>query len=84
MDDAGRREELTCRALVELLTDYLEGALDESTDTAVTRHLLTCPPCRAYVTQIRATITATGEVSCASLDIRTQRDLVRAFRALLG
>ena len=52
--------ELTCRELVELVTDYLEGALDGATRRRVDEHLAACPGCTAYLDEMRVTIRLTG------------------------
>ncbi len=44
-----------CRQVVELVTDYLEGALPPELNEAVERHLALCPPCVEYIEQIRLT-----------------------------
>lgn len=56
-----RRSEIVCQQLVELVTDYLEGALPPKLQQAADRHLADCPHCREYLEQIRRTIAmATG------------------------
>jgi hypothetical protein len=40
---------------VELVTDYLEGALAPDLHARLTAHLDACPPCVEYVDQIRTT-----------------------------
>jgi anti-sigma factor RsiW len=47
---------LTCRDVVELLSDHLDGGLCEREDARVRAHLATCPECLAYLEQLRATI----------------------------
>ena len=61
MTDVERRvnDELACRELVELVTEYLEGALDPAERSRVDAHLTECDGCAAYLDQIRATIEAT-------------------------
>ena len=49
-------DELTCRELVELVTEYLEGALGTLDRARVDGHLGDCPDCAEYVAQIRRTI----------------------------
>ena len=49
-------DEITCRQLVELVTDYFEGALPPRTLSHVEEHLVMCDWCVAYVEQMRATI----------------------------
>ena len=51
-------DEITCRELVELVTPYLEDALDEPTLVALEEHLVMCDWCVDYVEQMRATIGA--------------------------
>jgi anti-sigma factor RsiW len=72
--------ELTCRALVELITAYLEGALPLPERTRLEQHLLYCPGCTAYLGQLRAQLRATGTLSEESLDEQARDDLLRAFR----
>jgi predicted anti-sigma-YlaC factor YlaD len=72
--------ELTCKELVELVTDYLDGALSTAERARVDEHLSTCPFCRTYLDQMRETIRTLGhlpeeEVSPEALDA-----LLQAFR----
>jgi anti-sigma factor RsiW len=46
-------DDLTCVALVELVTDYLEGTLPDAEARRVERHLGTCPGCAEYLEQLR-------------------------------
>ena len=56
-----RRSEIVCQQWVEMVTDYLEGALPPKLQQAADRHLADCPHCREYLEQMRRTIaTATG------------------------
>jgi predicted anti-sigma-YlaC factor YlaD len=55
------KTDLTCRELVELVTDYLEGALPTHDRLDFERHLVWCSWCRDYVDQMRTTIALTGE-----------------------
>ena len=49
---------LTCQELVELVTDYLEGALSPLGRIRFEEHLVTCTGCTAYLEQMRRTIHA--------------------------
>ncbi|HEV8617512.1 MAG TPA: zf-HC2 domain-containing protein [Methylomirabilota bacterium] len=51
---------MTCRELIEVLTDYLEGALAADVVAALERHLADCAPCRAYLATYRTTTTLTA------------------------
>ena len=48
--------------VVELITDYLDGALDSITAASVERHLALCSHCVMYVEQMRETISAAGHI----------------------
>ena len=56
-------DEITCRELIELVTPYLDDALDEPTLVAVEEHLVMCDWCVDYVEQIEATIGALRTLS---------------------
>jgi predicted anti-sigma-YlaC factor YlaD len=58
-------DEITCREFVEVLTDYLEGALDDRTLTHVEEHLVLCDWCEDYAGQMDATIETLGNLSDA-------------------
>ncbi len=83
MTVAGAKEhggELSCQELVELVTDYLEGALDERTSARVAAHLADCDGCADYVEQMRATVSMLGRVETSSLDEVALAELMAAFR----
>jgi anti-sigma factor RsiW len=71
---------ISCQEVVELVTDYLEGDLDEATRTELEAHLALCPGCDAYLRQMRVTIDELGHVPVDSLSEQAQGDLVTAFR----
>ena len=71
---------LNCNDVVELVTDYLEGALDPHTAAKVARHLADCPGCNRYVEQIRFTVATLGRLPAATLSADAQQRLLAAFR----
>jgi len=71
---------MTCQELVELVTDYLEGALDEETADRFERHLSVCPGCEAYLNQMRETASLLGEIPVETLSDEMQTTLLDAFR----
>jgi predicted anti-sigma-YlaC factor YlaD len=75
-----RPREITCARIVELVTGYLEGALDPATAARVDLHLLSCPGCVAYLDQMRHTIRALGRVEPAQLSPEVRDELLAAFR----
>jgi anti-sigma factor RsiW len=71
---------ISCREVVEIVTDYLEGALTPEDLARMEAHLEACPPCRVYVEQIRTTKRLAAEAE-AELERRPDRDaLLAAFR----
>jgi anti-sigma factor RsiW len=73
-------EALSCQELVELVTDYLEGALDERDIRAFERHLAGCDGCTEYVEQLRVTIRLVGTITPDDLTPAAEAALVQAFR----
>ncbi len=71
---------LSCSEIVEMVTDYLDGDLDQPTVVALEEHLRLCPGCDRYVDQIRETVSTLGSITSESLSPQAQRDLIEAFR----
>jgi anti-sigma factor RsiW len=72
-------EDLPCQELVELVTDYFEGALPRAERARFDAHLAECPGCTEYVAQMRATLAVTR--ATAELEARPEvAGLMRAFR----
>ena len=71
---------MTCREVVELLSDYLDGGLAPRTRARVEAHLEACPECTAYLAQLRTTIGALGRLREEDVPPRILERLVAAFR----
>ncbi len=54
--------DITCRELVEVITDYLEGALPVGERDLVERHLAMCTWCETYLDQMQHTLTIIGRL----------------------
>ena len=72
--------QLSCQELVELVTDYLEGALPPRDAARFEEHIAICAGCRAYLEQMRATIRIVGRLEPADLDSEAEAELLAAFR----
>jgi anti-sigma factor RsiW len=72
--------DLTCRELVELVTEYLEGRLTRGERRRFERHLKGCPYCTAYVEQMGLVISTLGSLSEESISPRARDELLAAFR----
>ena len=72
--------EMTCKELVELVTEYFEGALCPADRVRFDDHLAVCPGCRTYVQQMRQTIHVLGRLPEESISPGARKELLRAFR----
>jgi anti-sigma factor RsiW len=72
---------MDCKGLVELVTDYLEGALPEVERASLERHLAACEGCTAYLEQMRMTIVLTGMLTEDAIPAEARQELLGVFRA---
>jgi anti-sigma factor RsiW len=77
-------EDLPCVDFVELVTDYLEGALPTEQRLIVERHLAFCAPCVDYLDQIRATMLIAGTLREEDVPEPVIESLLHAFREFSG
>jgi predicted anti-sigma-YlaC factor YlaD len=73
-------EWMTCKELVELVTAYLEDALDAKTRALFDAHLEKCDGCRNYLEQFRVTVRTVGKIRDEQLDPEFRDRLLEAFR----
>jgi anti-sigma factor RsiW len=71
---------INCQELVELVTDYLEGALEQSDLRRFEEHLADCGKCTDYLEQLRATIRAVGRITPEDLSPEAEEALLDVFR----
>lgn len=71
---------LTCQELVELVTDYFEGALREADRERFEAHLAGCEGCQNYLSQMRITIRTLGRLTDENLPPALKDDLLTLFR----
>ena len=62
------RRDYRCREFVEVVTDYLDGAMSASDRARFERHLEQCDGCDRYLAQIRRTIELTGRLTVTDID----------------
>jgi anti-sigma factor RsiW len=74
------RRDLVCQQAVEMVTDYLEGALSRSERRRFEKHLAGCPLCTEYLAQIRETIRVAGRVTPEDLTPQMRDDLTDLYR----
>jgi putative zinc finger protein len=75
-----RPEDISCREIVGIVSDYLEGALPPAQSEAVELHLNLCDGCTDYLQQLRLAIALTGELPAGDLPPQLEEELCNAFR----
>jgi anti-sigma factor RsiW len=71
---------MTCRELVQVITDYLEGTLSWRDRRRFERHLRECDGCTIYVEQMRETIRLAGVLGEDDLAPAARDELLAVFR----
>lgn len=75
-----RRRNLVCRQAVELVTDYLDGALTRAQRRRFEAHLASCRDCTEYLAQIRAVIALTGTMAPGDLTSAMRDEFIGLYR----
>lgn len=78
---AERAPHMTCREVVELVTDYLEAALPAAEASVFEQHLLLCEGCLRYVEQIRTTVDTAGQLRPDAVPTELMERLTDVFRS---
>ncbi|TMC72942.1 MAG: anti-sigma factor [Chloroflexi bacterium] len=71
---------MTCREVVELMTDYLEGALSAEYRAKFEDHIAGCDGCRAYLSQLRTTRMVVGKLADEPIPANIEAELMKAFQ----
>jgi anti-sigma factor RsiW len=75
-----RREAMVCREFVEVVTDYLEGALSRREAGRLEAHLRQCGVCTEYLAQMRRTALLAGRLTVEDVPAEGRERLLRVFR----
>jgi anti-sigma factor RsiW len=75
-----RPRELPCQEVVEMVTDYLEGALSAADRRRFEAHLVGCPHCTEYLAQMRETIRLAGRLTPEDLTPQMRTDFTDLYR----
>lgn len=70
---------LTCHEVIELLSDYIEGALSTDDRVRVDEHLALCDGCETYLDQMRESIRLIGMVPEDEVPEQQKAALLSAF-----
>ncbi|SRR6266567_6450793 len=71
---------LACQEVVELVTDYLEGALLPEKRAQLEEHVAGCDGCTNYIEQVRLTIGMLRGLAQEPVFPETQEELLQVFR----
>jgi len=74
--------EINCRSLVELVSDYLDETLAPADVEVFEHHLEGCEGCRRYLHQMRTTIRTVGRLREEDVPAEMRERLLGVFRAL--
>jgi anti-sigma factor RsiW len=77
---SGPSGDLPCQELVELVTDYFDGALSAEDRRRFEQHIAACGGCSAYVDQLRDLKGVLGEIGPEDVSPEAARELGEAFR----
>jgi anti-sigma factor RsiW len=70
-------DDLACRDLVEVITDYFDGAMNDDDRTRFERHLAGCSGCQAVLSQFRTTLQITRRLTEDQVPGAARRDARR-------
>lgn len=77
---------MTCRDVIEVLADFVDGAMPAALAAELERHLQGCDPCRAYLAtyrKARALGTVAGRIEMpAEMQARLRRFLADTLRTV--
>jgi len=71
---------VTCQEIVELVTEYLEAALDTDTAELFEEHINFCDGCEAYLAQMRSTIATVAGLEPEEPPAAVRERLMSGFR----
>ncbi len=72
---------MNCRQIVELMTDYLEGALSAIDRARFEQHIAGCDGCTAYLAQMRMARKILGRLADEPVPPAVETELLAAFRS---
>lgn len=70
---------LSCRDIVDAITDYVEGAMPVEERIAFEQHVAICPPCRGYLAQMRGLLRVAGTLREPDLSPSLRAALLEHF-----
>jgi anti-sigma factor RsiW len=77
-------KDIVCRSGVELLMEYMEGALAPDILAAIEAHVAGCPRCEAFIASYRATPRIVRDATRLEMPADLEASLLGALRAARG
>jgi len=77
-------KDIVCMSGVELLMEYLEGALAPDVRVAIEAHVAGCSRCDAFITSYRETPRIVREATRMEMPAELEASLLAALRAARG
>ena len=74
---------MSCKELVNLMADYLEGQLDPGVARDLDQHLADCPPCLNFLKTYRVTTRLIREIACEDIPPELEERLQKFLRERL-
>ena len=74
-------DELTCKEIVELVTDYLEQTLVSEMRARFEEHVAECPGCQTYIEQVQQTISMLHRLAEEPTLPESKEELLEIFRS---
>jgi predicted anti-sigma-YlaC factor YlaD len=71
---------MPCIELVERVTDYLEGALDQITLLRLREHLRVCTSCEEYINEVRLAVRVMSALSAERPSPSLEANLLAIYR----
>jgi predicted anti-sigma-YlaC factor YlaD len=71
-----------CRAIVEQLSEYLDGELKQELCSEFEGHVGNCKPCQSFLDTLRNTVQLTATAPSPTMSDEIRRDIKRAYERL--
>jgi anti-sigma factor RsiW len=77
-------KDIVCMSGVELLMEYMEGALEPDVRAAIEAHVTGCPRCEAFIASYGETLRIVREATRIEMPADLEASLLAALRASRG
>jgi anti-sigma factor RsiW len=84
MNDENRKNPpATCRDVIALLSDYIEGELSPGDAAALERHMVDCPPCERFLRSLETSVEWTRRLDNAEVPVEVPTEVMDRLRDFL-